>query len=431
MRLYSLIVFISISVSTFAQERLRLEDAIATALNANLEIKLVKNSVESSKIMNSYGYAGGLPSINAVANDVEQYTALNQELSNGTSLSKTGVQANNLNAGITASLVLFNGLRISATKNRLAVLQKQSEQALNAQIQNTVAAVMTTYYDIVRQQSYLQTLQESIKVSEKRLELLQVRKQVGLANNAAIFQAQIDLNGLIQAFRNQELVVKVEKANLLSLLNRPADDTINIQDSIVVDEKIQMDSILNGLEANPDIEAANNQIRINELTTKETSAQRYPSLRLNGGYNYNRNQSDAGFTLLNQTNGPFIGASLAIPIYNGSALHKQQQVAKINVKNAEITRDVLLRDYTAGIIKTYEAYRTTVSSLKTEQENYQLAKQLLNLVFQCFELKQATILEVREAQKSFEDAGYRLVNISYAGKSAEIELKRVASLLVN
>lgn len=431
MRLYNLLLLVSISASTFAQERLRLEDAISTALSNNLEIKLVKNSVESSKILNSYGYAGGLPSINATASDVEQNTALNQQLSNGTSISKTGVNANNLNAGITASMVLFNGLRISATKNRLEVLQKQSEQALNAQIQNTVASVMTTYYDIIRQQSYLQTLHESIEVSKKRLEILQVRKQAGLANNADIFQAQIDLNGLNQAFRSQELVIKVGKANLLSLLNRAADDAISLEDSIIVDEKLQLDSMMSDLTANPDIEAANNQIRINELLTKETASQRYPSIRLNGGYNYTRNQSDAGFTLLNQTNGPFIGASLAIPIYNGSALHKQQQVAKINVKSAEISRDALVRDYTAGIIKTYEAYRTTVAALSTEKENYQLAKQLLALVMQRFELKQATIIELREAQKSFEEAGYRLVNVSYAGKSAEIELKRISGRLVN
>jgi outer membrane protein len=36
---------------------------------------------------------------------------------------------------------------------------------------------------------------------------------------------------------------------------------------------------------------------------------------------------------------------------------------------------------------------------------------------------------VREAQRSFEDAGYRLVNLNYAAKASEIELRRLSSRL--
>ena len=48
---------------------------------------------------------------------------------------------------------------------------------------------------------------------------------------------------------------------------------------------------------------------------------------------------------------------------------------------------------------------------------------------QKFELAQATIIEVRQAQQSFENAGYRLVNLQYTAKIAEIELNRLVSKL--
>jgi outer membrane protein TolC len=44
-------------------------------------------------------------------------------------------------------------------------------------------------------------------------------------------------------------------------------------------------------------------------------------------------------------------------------------------------------------------------------------------------LAQATILELTEAQRSFEDAGYRLTNLLYNAKIAEIELKRLSGKL--
>jgi outer membrane protein len=71
----------------------------------------------------------------------------------------------------------------------------------------------------------------------------------------------------------------------------------------------------------------------------------------------------------------------------------------------------------------------TCSSLTTERENYKLSQQLLDLVLQRFQLRQATIVEVKNAQQSFEESGFRLVNLSYAAKASEIELKRLANQL--
>ncbi len=63
------------------------------------------------------------------------------------------------------------------------------------------------------------------------------------------------------------------------------------------------------------------------------------------------------------------------------------------------------------------------------KENNGIAAALHQLTLQRFELSAATIIEVREAQRSFVEAGYRLVNLSYSAKVAEIELKRLASQL--
>jgi outer membrane protein len=67
--------------------------------------------------------------------------------------------------------------------------------------------------------------------------------------------------------------------------------------------------------------------------------------------------------------------------------------------------------------------------LQIEKENNRIASALLQLTLQRFELSAATIVEVREAQRSFIEAGYRLVNLSYSAKLAEIELKRLSGQL--
>lgn len=410
-----------------SQQRISLTDAINTALKNSYDIQLARNSLEISNINNYIGVAGGLPVITATGNDNEQVTSINQKFADAARDTKRdNVGSNNLTAGITGSILLYNGSRVIATKKRLEQLQQQNQQLLNAQIQGTIAAVMTKYYDVVRQQTYLRTIFQSIDVSKKRLEILQVRKDIGLSNNADILQAQLDLNALIQSQQSQELVINQAKTDLLNLIFMKPDSPIAINDTIVVDKAVNLDSVRNRLNAHPLLLAANQQIQINELIEKETAALRYPTVRGTTGYNFTSSKSAAGFSLLNQSYGPFVGINLSVPIYNGNISKRQQQVAAINTRNAAIQRDNLVLDYETGVIRTYQSYANTLSQLQTEQKNYALSTQLLDLVLQKFQLGQATIIDVKQAQQSFENEGYRLVNLNYAAKVAEIELKRLA-----
>ena len=163
---------------------------------------------------------------------------------------------------------------------------------------------------------------------------------------------------------------------------------------------------------------------------REVRAQRYPAISINTGYNYNRNQNAAGFTLLNQTNGPFVGFGVQVPIFNGGLLKRQERAARIDIRNASVARETLLNEMKAATVRAWQVYRNNLNRLQAERENNKVAAALLNLTLKRLELSAATIIEVREAQRSFVEAGYRLVNFAYAAKVAEIELKRLASQLL-
>lgn len=430
MKKIAVLLFLTTGITGFAQQQMSLTDAINTALQNSYDIKLAKNSIEISTINNYVGVAGGLPVVSATGNDNEQVMSINQKFADpARDTKRDNVSSNNLTVGLTGSMLLYNGSRVVAAKKRLEELQQQNQQLLSVQIQNTIAVVATKYYDVVRQQSYLKTIAQSIDVSKQRLSVLQTRKEVGMSNNADIFQAQLDLNALIQSQQAQQLVIDQAKTDLLNLIFLKPDTKILISDTIIVDRKINIDSVRSNLAKNPLLAAADKQIRINELLEKETAALRYPTLRANAGYNFTSSKSGAGFSLLNQSYGPFVGINLAIPIYNGSISKKQQQVAEINTRNAMIQRDNILLTNENGMIRTYQAYTNSLSQLETSLQNYTLSTQLLDLVLQKFQLGQATIIDVKQAQQSFENEGYRLVNLNYAAKVAEIELKRLASAL--
>ncbi|MCW3107384.1 MAG: TolC family protein [Segetibacter sp.] len=408
---------------------LTLQDAINIALKNSLDIEIARNTVAANEINNHISVAGGLPTVDANLTNNQSLTNLTQKLSNGTTTKRNGNLNNSLNSSVGASFLVYNGLRVHATKRRLEALQQQSEQAVSVQIQNIIANVMVKYYDVVRQHSYIETIKQSIEATLLRKKIVDVRQSVGLANNADTYQAQLDLTASQQELQSQELVLMQAKADLMNLMTQKPDSVFVIRDTIVVDSAINYNTVRENIKNNPEVLSAEQEILINELIVKEVGAQRYPAISLNTGFNYSRSQSTAGFTLLNQNLGPYIGFSVGVPLFNGGLFKRQQRVAEISTKNAGVSREILLNSLETSAVKSWQAYQNTMQRLQIEKENNRIAAALLQLTLQRFELSAATIIEVREAQRSFVEAGYRLVNLSYSAKVAEIELKRLASQL--
>lgn len=411
-------------------QQLTLPDAINIALRNSMSIQIARNNVDIAHIYDNYGVAGGLPYLNANGSDLEQLTDIKQKYSDPTkNTTRNNALSNNLSESVAGTILLFNGSRVVSAKHRLDVTNEQAKQYLVSRTMLVAANVMMKYYDIVRQQSYATTLKKTVEVSQKKLDIIKVQQSVGMANNADLFQAQVDLNTQQLALQSQQLLIDQDVTDLLTQLTLNPDSSLVIKDTIVVDKDVHFDTILNNLENNPDIIAATQQVQINRYLVKETAAQRYPSLYFDGGYNINRTENEAGFTLLNQQIGPYAGVGLNIPIFNGTVYARQQRVAGINVKNAQLARDTLSLDYTSGVVKNWQAYRNNLQQLETAVSNLDVAQKLLDLVLQRFQLRQNTILDVENAQQSYQTAAYTVTNLEYAAKVAEIQLKRYANRL--
>ena len=413
------------SVLSQAQQQFTLRNAIDTALRNNFDIQISKNNVEIARMNNTYGIAGGLPFISANSSNNGSITTINQKLSDGTESGISNRGENNLNAGVSAGIVLFNGFKITATKEKLSRLQNLSEIQLNQQIQNTIADIMITYFDIIRQQNYLKIIQNSLDVSKQKLDIINVKKNVGMSDAVEILQAQTDVNSAEQLLELQKLVIEQNKSDLLLLISAKKQMQFSIADTIIIDQSLQLDSIINYLNRNPQYLSAEQKILIDEQIVKEVSAQRYPSIKLNAGYDFFQANFNKGSMSMNQNYGPVAGINMQIPIFNGNIYKTQKDVAKINVSNSKLEMESLQTSLTTQAIKLYRTYSTTLQQIESQRKNFDMTKQLVDIVMQQFHVSQATILDVRAAQTSFENAAYLLVNLLYSAKVAEIELKQL------
>lgn len=413
-----------------AQEKLSLSDAVKIALQNSYDIKLVENTVTVAKNNNSYGVAGGLPTVSSSLNNNNTQTTINQTFPDPSrNTTRGGVEGSTVNGNLTVSMILFNGFRVAATKNRLESIEKQSIATLQNQMLNTSSIVMQQYYNVVRQQAFLKTIQKSIEASEQRVAIVKTRQDVGVANQADVLQSNIDLNALIQAKQNQLVVIEQAKADLYNSMVVPVNSNYTFDENIAVDQNIKMAEVEAKMKDHPLLQSAQQLINVNQFIEKETRAIMYPTLRANTGYNYNSNQSAAGFILLNESYGTFIGVNLALPIYNGGANKRAYNNAKMATQSAKLQLENATLDLNTELFKTYKNYLNSVQQTPIEQENFKMSQELLGLVMQKYQLGQATMVDVKQAQQSFETAGFRLTSLQFTAKIAEIELKRLSNQL--
>jgi len=93
-RILTILSFLPMFVN--AQQQLSLKNAIDTALKNNFDLLIAQDSADISRINNTYGMAGGMPSVNITTADNNLLSNVHQQYSNAPDLNKNNVYGNNL-----------------------------------------------------------------------------------------------------------------------------------------------------------------------------------------------------------------------------------------------------------------------------------------------------------------------------------------------
>jgi outer membrane protein TolC len=431
--LSGILIFCSQAVT--AQELLTVDEAIAEALKKNFDIEMVRIDSTAYAIDNAYANAAFLPALNASASKVWNNNNQQQRLSDGSKRERDGIKSSNLVSSINLNWRLFDGLRMFATREKLAEFQRLGEYAVKEQVVLTVADVINNYYNIVRQKQQLKAIEEQISINNERVELAEKKFSVGLGAKPELLQARVDLNAQIASRYSQETLIAQLKEQLNQLMGRPTTKLFLVSDSIPVQTGIQLENIRNGVEAsNPTLLLAKKNIDISRLTLKETRADLYPVVSFNSAYNFNRtNNAEVinTFTpLFNLNHGFNYGFSVNVPILNGFNTRRLIRRAKLDIQLQEVSYSNEFSKIDVALTNAYKDYELHKKLLQLEEENILLARENVHIALERFRLGVSTNLELREAQISLEQAYNRLIASRYNTKVAETELLRLQGNIV-
>ena len=173
---------------------------------------------------------------------------------------------------------------------------------------------------------------------------------------------------------------------------------------------------------------------IADLTLKERRAERWPVISFNSSYNFTQTDNKVvvnPFTpLYSQNKGLNYGFSATIPLLNGFNTRRLIKQSQLDVRYRELFYNSQRSVIDVNISNAFKDYEYQKKALLLEEENIQLAKENTMIALERFRQGVSTYLELREAQKSLEDANNRLIAARYNTKLAETNLLRLRGDLV-
>lgn len=427
-----LVVFLLLSSSLLkAQTKVTLQDAIEIALENNFSIKIQNNLVEISKNNNSIGNAGFLPSLNANASILKRVEDNVTEFAALPDRNDEGVETDILSYGINANWVIFDGLKMFSTLDRLSALSEISELDAQIQVENVLYEIITTYYQIVGQQKASLVLENTLETSEQRLSISETRNQIGSGSTYDLLQARADLNADKSALIQSESRLRQAKILVTQVLGHSLSSNFMVEDDISIGEKLILEDLLEASAVqNRELQKSRLAQRVAQNEKKEIISEIFPQIELSGGYGFNRTESSVGFSNFNETTGIRYGVTARINLFNGFDKQRRRQNADLVIKNELLRQQELEFIIQSEIQRLYTAYEDALTLIALDEENLQYNQQSVDIAIERFSLGTINAVELREAQQSLLNAENRLISAQINAKFDEIELLRLSGLLL-
>jgi len=331
---------------------------------------------------------------------------------------------------------VFDGTKMFATRRRLLQLAEWGDINIKNQIVNSVAATMTNFYNIVRQQEQLKAVNEVMAVNLERVKLAERKLEVGTGAKPELLQAKVDLNAQRTLAVQQEILIQQIKDQLNGQLGFGLPNNFEIADTIPINLSLKLEDIISEIEnSNQTVLSAKKNLEIATTAIRENQAGRFPIVQLVGALNYGHTSFQGLTNPFNPTQqntsyGYNYGVTVSVPILNNKNASRLVTQAYVTQSRMQAIYDQQKTIAIVGVRNAFTNYENSKRILLIQEENILVAKENVSIALQGFRRGIITYIELRTANQSLSDAYNQLIAARFSTKASEIELMRLSGALL-
>lgn len=298
--------------------------------------------------------------------------------------------------GLTAGLTLFDGGRRRAAILAAKARWGASREDAAALEQDIALAVHQAFYSLLSAEDALRVARENLARAEDHLRLAQERKEAGVAVQADVLRAQVEVADRRLAIVRVGNLVRIAKGNLNTTMGLPADMPIEVQAAepeIVPPDEAQLAAAFDqAVRRRPELQAALN--RIAGARSDVAAAESAFGPQVNAGARYGRR--DAGFWPEDEDWS--VGVAVELPLFAGfSRTHRLRRANRELSQEEAQTRSLVLavrQEVWTAHSRVKEAYE----ALQATQVLVADARESMDLTRQRYEAGTNTITDLLDAQ---------------------------------
>ena len=410
--------------------RLTLDDAIATALKQNTEIRLrgdqeryvhgqvltVGNALAPNLSVNAYSQA---QEINLAAMGFKAGT-LNGLKFNGQTVGPIPeiVKVNTTSAELEISQALFNVPAFYLYRAARKAVDATGWQTLSAR-GGVVQATGGLYLRTLADQAQVRNAEGLVRQDELVFEHARASRDAGVGINLDVLRAQTDLQNEQQALVQAQNAVAKDKIQLNREMNQPAGQALDLVDAIPFaqfDELSLADALKLAEVRRKDLRGLEAQLEVATETQKAIRYERIPTIAF-GGY----------YGVIGETTGSYHGDFVAegqviVPVFEQATLRGQEKIAAAQTRALNQQIDSTRASIEAEIRSSMLDVDSASELVKVARSNVGLATQALSDATMRFTSGVDDNLPVARAQASLVGAQTQLIQAEFQYNYSQADL---------
>ena len=390
------------------------DEALKLALTQNTGVKQAQNAAALSGATVTQQKLAFLPSLSLSANTAQDY-GRNFSQSEGTILNTT---TNTLNAGVSSSVTLFDGMKNVANLRSAQADEQASEQDLTRAKQTAVFSVASNFLSLVTLQQQLAVQQQNLAAQEALENQISQFVKAGSRPVSDLYQQQASAASARAAVVTAQNNVELAKVDLIQTLQLDPRGTYEFRapalpDTVAAAAHFDLDSLLDRAFAQrPDLSANASRVEAAQQDVKAANASKWPSISLTAGYNSGvSSAADASFLdQLNQRRGGSVGIGISIPIFDRGATQAATERAQIQADNAKLALATQRQQVALEVRRAYLDYEAAKQQLAAADAQQKAATLAVATTQQRYQVGAATLVEVTQARATQVQAQSAFIN---------------------
>ena len=382
--LLSAALTMALSQSAFAGETvaLNLDDAMLRAFQTNPTVSIAQYELDSARA--SYNAARQSRGISISANHTTKRGGYDDNIIKKTDATGawTGEYwkniGNNHSNGLTASLPIFTGGKLSGTIKQAKANYQYNEVGVQRTYNEMRSTVTDGYFNMLQADNIQKLSAESVTRLEDHLKNVQAQYDVGVVAKVDVLRSQVELANAKQTLIQAENSYQVAEANMNKIVGLPMDTNLKLDNLLVYNayDKNMDDCLAYAAEHRPELMQAKYNVDAAKGALMVARSGHMPQIAAQASQNWKSNSWPG-----DDNDNWAVGVSVEMNVFDTGVTLSKIHGAEADLKKAQETyRDTVdsvnldVRSNYLGLREAEKRISTTKLAVEQADEDYRIAQ---------------------------------------------------------